>query len=665
MHKYTIIKELHRSNHSIINLAKYDKKTVILKQLLDRSSQREVSILKKIDSFQYIPSLLDSFTHDKYDYLVLPYYPGGDVATLLRNNKISHSLILSWFLQIAQALMHCHTHQILHRNISLSNMFLTADYSTVVLANFGLAVDVTVDKQKHNSLIGTPCYLAPEIFTSASYSHKSDIWALGCLLYELVNYGKISPFSASNLDTLSTLIQSGQYKPLPAHIDKDISNIINSTLCVDPTTRIKLSVLINAFSSFKKKYEKHQLSLDTIKSPAEYVVNNIKGSNLGSIDEWIKQKRIQLFKINQFLISGVHSNISNSYINKSNQILHDLKIPKVKTEQKLNCIQLKSYIKTEQKPKDIQLQGYTKTEQKPKDTQLQGYTKTEQKPKDTQLQGYTKTEQKPKDTQLQGYTKTEQKPKDTQLQGYTKTEQKPKDTQLQGYTKTEQKPKDTQLQGYTKTEQKPKDTQLQGYTKTEQKPKDIQLRKLEKEIEQKKRSEKLKIYIKQERANMKALKNNEISPVIIKIPNDLIRKNVSLLEVNTSSQSPHNKREISNKREIPNKPILSNKSIVSNKLLIPNKSEIPNKPAILDNLTRSSQSPISHKSPLAINSIKYKSLISEEFPVRALNAKLPDFPSNLPINSSKKADQTSRRTNKRITKHNEHISIEIRLPNSK
>ena len=220
-----------------------DDDEVVLKQVklptnkLEREMcLREVSIMKGA----HHPCVLEcteSFVDGGSVYIAMPHCTGGDLASLLRRHKkrgrrVPERVVLDWFAQIILGVEHLHSHDTLHRDLKSQNVFLRRDHlpvaggahrdegahashhrgrSRVALGDFGIARELRFDDggggadAMARTFVGTPVFMAPEMFKRKPYDHKADVWAAGCVLYEMMQLSE--PFRARTMGELTRLVQ--------------------------------------------------------------------------------------------------------------------------------------------------------------------------------------------------------------------------------------------------------------------------------------------------------------------------------------------------------------------------------------------------------------------------------------------------------------------------
>ena len=201
----------------------------------------EVKILKRLDHSNII-KFKDVFTKTKPKNtlnIVTEYADGGDLNQKIKKQKekkspFTEKEIINYLTQICLALNHIHKKKIIHRDLKSGNIFLTKS-GLVKLGDFGIAKGFKNTWEKAKTKVGTPYYLSPEIINSMPYDSKSDIWALGVLLYEMMTFKM--PFNAKSLPSLSLKIIRGYYQSPPSSYSKDLIDLLNNCLSLDPKKR--------------------------------------------------------------------------------------------------------------------------------------------------------------------------------------------------------------------------------------------------------------------------------------------------------------------------------------------------------------------------------------------------------------------------------------------
>lgn len=190
------------------------------------------------------PTILELYTFfedNDYVYLVLERAHNGTLRQYLLNNTLNEYQAASIFSQVVDGLQYLHSSNIMHRDLSPSNLLLT-EAMHVKIADFGLASQLDLNSaSKHTTLCGTPNYISPEVASRSAHGLPTDIWGLGCLLYTLL-VGQ-PPFDTNGVKSTLTQVVMGSYS-IPDHISADARNLIQRLLCKDSSKRIDLNEVV-------------------------------------------------------------------------------------------------------------------------------------------------------------------------------------------------------------------------------------------------------------------------------------------------------------------------------------------------------------------------------------------------------------------------------------
>lgn len=298
--RYQIIEHLGRGGMAIVYKA-YDirlEREVALKlirkeafspEILDRMLkrfEREAKSLARL-SHTHIINIFDYGTYEGAPYLVMEYMPGGTLKDLL-GLKISVQKAAGLLRPIAEALAHSHQEGIVHRDIKPSNILIDKN-GAPKLTDFGIAQ--ILDSGEGLTLtatgvgVGTPEYMAPEQGLGEKADHRTDIYALGVVLYEMVTGKK--PYEA---DTPMATIIKHINDPLPKPsfsvpgLPLEAEKVIFKAMAKNPEHRYQdmaeFALVLGkiAFSSpGKQEFEgDDELTHDDIALPDEIKLANLK-----------------------------------------------------------------------------------------------------------------------------------------------------------------------------------------------------------------------------------------------------------------------------------------------------------------------------------------------------------------------------------------------------
>jgi len=178
----------------------------------------------------------------------MEYADGGDLYSKVKAHIKAHTHfpeqeIWKLFGQMCFGLDTLHKLNICHRDLKCANMFISKGQIKIGDLN----VSKVVKRNLLFTRVGTPYYASPEIWNDKPYDQKSDMWSLGCVLYEMCALRP--PFTAASLKELSKKIVLGVYPQIPSTYSVEMTQVIRGLLQLSPSTRLSCcNFVFNLFS---------------------------------------------------------------------------------------------------------------------------------------------------------------------------------------------------------------------------------------------------------------------------------------------------------------------------------------------------------------------------------------------------------------------------------
>ncbi|XP_068085593.1 serine/threonine-protein kinase Nek9 [Anabrus simplex] len=201
MDNYRLLRSIGRGAFGNVTLYERlsDHKQVVIKQIpvypMEESEEEvthnEVQVISKL-SHPLIIDYYGSFIENMTLNIVMEYAAGGTMSDYLKERQgklMAQQEVLHLFTQIMLALRHIHSNNVVHRDLTTKNIFLCGKKHIIKVGDFGLS-KILESRSKASSVVGTPNYLSPELCEGQEYNQKCDMWALGCVLYEMLTLNK-------------------------------------------------------------------------------------------------------------------------------------------------------------------------------------------------------------------------------------------------------------------------------------------------------------------------------------------------------------------------------------------------------------------------------------------------------------------------------------------
>uniref|UniRef100_A0A452FT92 Serine/threonine-protein kinase PLK4 n=1 Tax=Capra hircus TaxID=9925 RepID=A0A452FT92_CAPHI len=270
-------------------------------KMIDKKAMYKAGMVQRVQNEVKIhcqlkhPSILELYNYfedNNYVYLVLEMCHNGEMNRYLKNRRkpFSENEARHFMHQIITGMLYLHSHGILHRDLTLSNLLLTRNMN-IKIADFGLATQLKMPHEKHYTLCGTPNYISPEIATRSAHGLESDIWSLGCMFYTLL-IGR-PPFDTDTVKNTLNKVVLADYE-MPTFLSREAKDLIHQLLRRNPADRLSLSsVLDHPFMSRNSSKKSKDLGTveDSIDSGHATISTAITASSSTSISGSLFDRR--------------------------------------------------------------------------------------------------------------------------------------------------------------------------------------------------------------------------------------------------------------------------------------------------------------------------------------------------------------------------------------
>ncbi|XP_068863550.1 serine/threonine-protein kinase Nek11 isoform X2 [Aphelocoma coerulescens] len=206
----------------------------------------EAQLLSKLDH-PAIVKFYASFVERDSFCIITEYCEGGDLDFKIQEYKDSgkmftQSQVIDWFIQLLLGVDYMHERRILHRDLKAKNIFLKDNL--LKIGDFGVSCLLMGSCDLATTFTGTPYYMSPEVLKHQGYNTKSDIWSLGCILYEMccMNHA----FTGQNFLSVVLKIVEGETPSLPDRYPSKLNAVLCSMLSKNPSLRPAASEILKS-----------------------------------------------------------------------------------------------------------------------------------------------------------------------------------------------------------------------------------------------------------------------------------------------------------------------------------------------------------------------------------------------------------------------------------
>lgn len=202
----------------------------------DASFTQELHVLRTMQH-AFMPKFFGMFCcADDSRHLILQLCPGGDLLTAMQQCVVSGDVFF-YVVELVAVIAHLHEHGLMHGDIKLENVFID-DEGHIKLGDYGSSTYTTGWNDGVTGVRGSRCYIAPEMFFQPSYGLAADMWALGCVLFELYVQQGTPPFDPETMSGVASLLHM---LPQVQQLDPLVVDLMRRLLDTNPETRISIA----------------------------------------------------------------------------------------------------------------------------------------------------------------------------------------------------------------------------------------------------------------------------------------------------------------------------------------------------------------------------------------------------------------------------------------
>ncbi|CAH0375597.1 unnamed protein product, partial [Pelagomonas calceolata] len=245
---------------TVYKVRRHEDKQLYAMKRVKLSNMPDVEVADALNEVRVLASVkhanvcgfLEAFCESSELVVIIDFCERGDLSQRIDRAKrgrrlIDEGQIRSWLRGIASGLQCLHSHGIVHRDLKPANCFI-ADNDIVRLGDFNVSKVLKKNQCLMKTKIGTPYYMAPEVWDDRPYTWSADVWALGCTAYELCALRP--PFVARSLPGLGRVVKSGKFDALPRTYSKELrDDVVGVSLCVSPQRRPSAQKLAQVLGS--------------------------------------------------------------------------------------------------------------------------------------------------------------------------------------------------------------------------------------------------------------------------------------------------------------------------------------------------------------------------------------------------------------------------------